>query len=107
MGTKANLVVDQGATFSAELALVDENGDPINLDGYEVSATMKKWYTSLNLAATFGSTVDEVAGTITLTLTASQTAGLTAGRYVYNVELVAGAVVSRVLEGIVTVTPQV
>jgi hypothetical protein len=44
---------------------------------------------------------------ITLGLTANQTSNLVAGRYVYDVELTEGGEVSRIVEGIVTVTPQV
>ena len=41
-------------------------------------------------------------------MTANATANVVAGRYVYDVELVdGGGVVTRLLEGIVTVTPQV
>ena len=44
----------------------------------------------------------------TLTLSSSATGSLTAGRYVYDVEITSdAAVVSRVVEGIVTVNPQV
>jgi len=49
-----------------------------------------------------------VSGTVALGLTATQTANLVPGRYVYDVEVVSGAnVVSRIIEGIVTVTPEV
>jgi len=43
-----------------------------------------------------------------LALTDTQTANLTAGRYVYDVVLTDSAnVTSRIVEGIVTVTPRV
>ena len=48
------------------------------------------------------------AGVITLSLTATETAALTAGRYVYDLEMVSsGGQVTRLLEGICTVTPEV
>jgi hypothetical protein len=56
---------------------------------------------------TFTVTIDALNGEVTLSLTATQTAALTAGRYVYDVELTIGSTVSRVIEGIVTVTPEV
>ena len=46
-------------------------------------------------------------GQVTLSLTATVTAGLASGRYVYDVELTTGSTVSRVLEGLVTVSPEV
>ena len=107
MATKANLVIDQGTTFSADLSLTDDNGEPLNLEGYAANSQMRKWYTSINPSAVFNASVNAQLGTITLSLEASNTSNLTAGRYVYDVEINNGSVVSRVVEGIVTVTPQV
>jgi hypothetical protein len=48
------------------------------------------------------------AGVITLSLTATETAALAAGRYVYDLEMVSsGGQVTRLLEGVVTVSPEV
>ena len=48
-------------------------------------------------------------GEISITLTAAQTANVKAGRYVYDLELVNSntTTVERVVEGIVTVYPEV
>ena len=107
MATKANLVIDQGSTFSTDLTLKDENGDPLNLSGYNANSQMRKWYTSSNATAVFTTSIAENDGVITLSLTANQTNIITAGRYVYDVEINDGSSVSRVVEGIITVTPQV
>lgn len=107
MATKANLVIDQGSTFSTSLNLTDENGDPISLLGYTANSQIRKWYTSATPAATFTTNTSEGDGVITLSLTSAQTSNLVAGRYVYDVEIDNGATVSRIVEGIVTVTPQV
>jgi len=40
-------------------------------------------------------------------MNANTTSSITAGRYVYDVELVNGSYVTRAAEGIVTVTPEV
>jgi len=104
MATKANLVIDQGATFSADLSLTDDNGDVMNLNGYTANSQMRKWYTSSNSVA-FTTDINVTAGSITLSLTATQTSNLVAGRYVYDVEVTENGVISRVVEGIVTVTP--
>jgi len=106
MATKANLVIDQGATFSTDLSLTDENGDALILAGYTANSQIRKWYTSTNYIA-FTTSVNTSIGVITLSLTDSQTANLTAGRYVYDVEINDGSTVSRVVEGIITVTPNV
>jgi hypothetical protein len=48
------------------------------------------------------------AGVITVSLTATETAALAAGRYVYDLEMVSsGGLVTRLLEGVVTVSPEV
>jgi hypothetical protein len=107
MATKANLVIDQGSTFSTDLSLQDENGDPLNLNGYTANSQIRKWYTSSNASATFTASINVDSGIITLSLSATETSNLVSGRYVYDVEIKDGDAVSRVVEGIVTVTPQV
>lgn len=108
MATKANLIIDQGTTFSVELDLTDDNGDILLLEGYTANAQMRKWYTSSN-STVFFTSINSNTGQISLSLTANQTGLLTAGRYVYDVEITDNTSnsVSRVVEGIVTVTPQV
>jgi len=106
MATKANLVIDQGATYEVTLDLTDENGDILNLNGYSANSQLRKWYTSTNSTA-FSTSINAAAGTITLSLSATQTANLTAGRYVYDVEVTSSGVISRIIEGIVTVSPNV
>jgi hypothetical protein len=107
MATKAPLVIDQGSTFSADLNLTDENGDGLSLIGFTANSQIRKWYSSSNAAATFTTSINVSSSVITLSLTANQTSNLVAGRYVYDVEISDGATVSRIVEGIVTVTPQV
>lgn len=106
MATKVNLVVDQGTTFSTSITFNDENGNTINFSTYSGSAQMRKHYTSSN------STVFTVSltsnGVVTLQLTANQTGNLVAGRYVYDLEVTDSSnQISRLIEGIVTVTPNV
>jgi len=108
MATKANLLIDQGTTFVAELNLADDNDDIIDLTNHQANSQMRKWYTSSNAAATFTTSINTYSGSITLSLTATQTSSLSAGRYVYDVEIrnISTNAVSRILEGIVTVTPE-
>ena len=106
MATKANLVIDQGSTYSTVLTLTDEFGDSLLLNGMVANSQMRKSYTSSN-ATTFSTSIDTQTGTITLSLSAAQTGALVAGRYVYDVEIQNNTSVTRILEGIVTVTPQV
>ena len=107
MATKANLVIDQGSTYSTVLTLTDEFGDSLLLNGMVANSQMRKSYTSSN-ATTFSTSIDTQTGTITLSLSAAQTGALVAGRYVYDVVIKNNSDVrTRVLEGIVNILPQV
>ena len=108
MSTKAHLVIDQGSTFSTDLNLSDDNGDPLNLIGFYANSLMKKWYTSSN-SVMFTTYINSSSGVITLSLDANTTANLVPGRYVYDVDVTQASTgtVSRVVEGYVTVTPSV
>jgi len=107
MASKANLVIDQGTTFSTDLYLTDTDGSPLLLNGYTASSQMRKWYTSSSATAAFTTYVNTSSSFITLSLSSTLTNTIPAGRYVYDVEITNGTTVSRVVEGIVTVTPQV
>jgi hypothetical protein len=107
MATKANIVIDQGTTFSTVITLADENGDAINLTGYSANSQIRKHYSSSN-SQSFSVSLGGSLGTVTLSLTSTQTSNLVAGRYVYDVEVTSSSnVISRIVEGIVTVTPEV
>lgn len=107
MATKANIIVDQGTTFSTVINLTDDNGDPIDLTGYTGESEIRKHYSSSN-SQSFTVTLGGTLGSLELGLSASQTSNLTPGRYVYDVEITSSSnVVSRIVEGIVTVTPEV
>jgi hypothetical protein len=107
MATKANIIIDQGTTFSTVITLADEDGNAIDLTGYSANSQIRKHYSSSN-SQSFSVSLGGILGTVTLSLTSVQTANLVAGRYVYDVEVTSSSnVVSRIVEGIVTVTPEV
>jgi len=108
MAIKANLIVDQGSSFVTTLALTDSNDDPINLNLYTFSGQIRKHYTSSN-STSFTITGDGNTGVLTLSLSANSTANLVAGRYLYDIEITetSSSNITRVVEGIVTVTPNV
>lgn len=107
MAIKANLVMDQGADFSTTINLTDDNGDVQVLTGYSGAASMRKHYTS-STSYDFTVVVVPSLGTVTMTMTANATANIVAGRYVYDCEITDGSgQKSRLVEGIVEVTPRV
>jgi hypothetical protein len=106
MATKLNLFIDQGTDFSTSIEVADEEGTPLNLTTYTGRSQMRKHYTS----TTFNSfnVTGNANGVITISMNAATSANITGGRYVWDLELVSsGNVVSRIVEGIVTINPEV
>lgn len=108
MAIKANLIIDQGASFESSFNVTDDDDATINLTGFTGAAQMRKHYTSVSYY-TFNVAIDAVLGIVTLSMDANTTNTIPAGRYVYDCELTdtTSNVRSRLVEGIVTVTPQV
>ena len=106
MAIKANIVIDQGADFTAVVDLVDSDGNVYDLTGYTVAAQMRKNYTS-SAATTFTTSHNAAGGEISLSLTNTVTGALEPGRYLYDVEITrtSSGVITRVVEGVATVTP--
>lgn len=106
MAIKANLVIDQGTDFSALIDVLDTDDSAYDLTGFTATSQMRKNYASASPAATFTASHNGALGQITLTLANSITSDLDPGRYLYDVEIEsAGGTITRVVEGIVTVTP--
>lgn len=106
MATVNNIVIDQGTTFSLSIVMTNSDGSAKDLTDYTVTAQLRKSYYSSTSTDFTVATVD-LSGEITLSLTAAQTGSLKAGRYVYDCEAASASETLRVVEGIVTVTPQV
>ena len=109
MASISNLTIDQGTTYSVTITVNDDTGSARNLTGYTGRSQMRRsYYTSANTAFTV-SVTNPANGEISITLTAAQTANVKAGRYVYDLELVNAnsTTVERVVEGVVTVYPEV
>ena len=111
MAAIANLTIDQGATFSSDVTVKDANGNAFDLTGYTASAKMAKGFQSTKTRTSITCTIQAPAtnGLVTLSLTADQTTALDDGRYVYDLEILqtSSSTVTRVIEGIITVRPQV
>lgn len=107
MSIKANIVIDQGSTFQTSINVTDENDEIVNLTGYTAQAQMRKHYTA-SLSYNFVTSISPALGIVTLSMTANTTNAIAAGRYVYDCELTdSNGLVTRLVEGIVTVTPGV
>ncbi len=106
MASKINIVIDQGTTFDTSFIIHDSSDEPINFTDYTGQSMMRKSYSSSNSHSfdlTLGSN-----GQVSLHMAATTTNNITPGRYVYDIEVESNVGVrSRLVEGIVTVTPQV
>lgn len=109
---KYNMVCPQGSTFSQELTY-SINSVNVNLTGYSARMQVREKHTSTSTilsltTANGGISLGGSAGTITITISATTTAGLAAKEYVYDIELVSSSsIVTRIIEGKFIVTPEV
>ena len=104
------LYMDQGTTFRNVINLTDDlTNESINVSGYTVRSQMRRSYYSANATASIVCSVTDAAnGEITMSLASSNTSNIKAGRYLFDLETIdTGGTVSRVLEGIITVTPEI
>jgi hypothetical protein len=100
-----NISCDQGATFSRSITWTDSARNPYNITGYTARMHVRSNVASDTTALTLTTENSRIAlggtaGTVTLTIAASDTANLTPGLYVYDLELVSPTnVVTRLVEG--------
>ena len=106
---KHNFTLEQGSTFNREIS-VQENSQALNLTGYSARMQMRSTHDSSSIALTFTAAIANPAtnGKINLGATATATAAVEEGIYVYDLEIESSAgTVTRILEGTITVTPEV
>ena len=114
------IVIEQKATFSLQLRLFTDaaKAQPRDLTGYSAKMTIKKSFSEEVAVLEASSTgvspmiaMGGAAGTITVTMPATTTKDVPEMKLgVYDVILVSGgspAVVERLLQGMVTITPGV
>jgi hypothetical protein len=107
-----NFTLDQGSDWDLNVVYKDENGDVINLTGYTAAMQLRQNYNSdsaeLTLSTSNGGIVITGAqGKLLLHATAVQTGALDAGFYVYDLEITSGGVVTRLIQGQITVAGEV
>jgi hypothetical protein len=103
-----NFTIEQGATFTRLLTL-KENDSVMNLTGYSAASQMRLTHDTSTVAGTITSVVASgTGGQITLSMTAAQTGAIEEGIYVYDAEITNSVgSVTRILQGRITLTPQV
>jgi len=104
----SNLTIDQGTTFTANIDCTASDGNTLNLAGYSAAAQLRKTYSSSTSTAFTAIVANATTGRLQISLTATQTGALEAGRYVYDVEITdSSGIITRVVEGQVEITPGV
>ena len=111
MAGSYNFTIEQGATFNLLMTWRIDNV-AVNLTGYtarlQARIDVDETETILSLTTGAGITLGGAAGTITLDQTATQTALLPKGEYVYDLELQSsGGVVTRLLQGELNISAEV
>jgi hypothetical protein len=104
-----NLVIEQGTDFYATFTVTNDDGTPLNLSGFTGTCKMKRSHASNStpISVDLGY-VSRSAGKISISMSAANTTTLKAKRYVYEIILISpNNVKSRVIEGLVEVTPGV
>ena len=107
-----NIPAEQGATFTRVLTWRDENDALIDLTAYTARMQVRADYAStttvLSLTTENGKiTLGGAAGTITLLVSAADMAAVSGASFVYDLELVNGATVTRLVQGNFAVNAEV
>lgn len=108
-----HFVCPQGTTFRRTVTY-DINDVPVNLSGYSARLQVRENYYSDNYVVSLdsgsigGITLGGSAGTIDILIEDSVTTDITAGDYVYDLEIInPSSYVDRLIEGTFIVTPEV
>lgn len=107
-----HILTDGGATFSRQLTWKDETGTPVNLTSYTARMQLRTAVQNDSMVLELSTSNGRIslggsAGTIDLTITAADMTTLVPTKYVYDLELINGTVVTRLVQGTFTVRPEV
>ena len=104
-----NLIIDQGSDFALDL-VIKQGGTALNLTNYTGRAQLRTSVDASSASATFSVTVTNAAnGALKMQLPAATSSGISAGQYVYDLEIFTAndSIVKRIIQGDVTLTPEV
>tara|TARA_R100001460_G_scaffold15010_1_gene33440 strand:+ start:385 stop:723 length:339 start_codon:yes stop_codon:yes gene_type:complete len=106
---KYDIVIDQGSDFAIEVQIQQDSAN-VNLSTHSARAQLRPTPTSSTKTADFTCTVVNASqGKIKMSLNNTTTASIANGKYYYDLELVntSASSVTRLLEGVARVTPEV
>lgn len=105
--------IEQGSTLIKPIVWKDSSGNPINLAGYSAKMQVRQSVSSEDVLLELSSANSKISmgttnGTLTLLLSATETAAITWRTGRYDLELTSsGAVVTRLLQGTITISREV
>ena len=104
-----DITIEQGATFQMGITMTNADGTVFDLSTWTPRSMIRKKYSDANATETFNIAANVVTGVISMSLPPANTANLAAGSYVYDLEIAtaANADVRRILQGSITVSPEV
>ena len=99
-----DISTEQGSSLSRVVTYNDASGNPVNLTGYtaqmQVRPRASSGFAYLSLTSPSGGlTLGGTTGTITILVDGSVTSAIPAGRYVYDLEVINGVYVDKVMGG--------
>ena len=109
MAQFVELSMDQGTHFGVDITVINEDGSARNVSNSTFTCSVRKSYYSASPTANLTITAADAAnGILYANATAAVTSNIRPGRYLYDIkERTSSNVVSRLIEGIITVYPQV
>lgn len=99
-----NLKIEQGCTFRYTLSISNDANELTDLTGYTAVAVMRMEFDSDVNKYVLTCTIPN-SETIVMALTATQTDAIQPGRYWYDLRISKDGTVTRILEGIIQVSP--
>ena len=107
MSAKYNLVCDQATTFNWQFQ-IKNNETPWDLTNYTATMTVRPFVgantTTIVASTDNGRIALQSQGTVVVNIDATDTGDIAPSRYVYDLVLDSGGVVTRILEGKFVVT---
>lgn len=110
MSDPVELTIYQGATWNSQFQWFNDDATPIDLTGYTGRMQLRRVITdaspAFELTTANGRMTLDAQGRVNVTISATDTATLS-GEYVFDCEVISGAVVTRLVRGTITVISEV
>ena len=108
MAGNLDLTSEPGAPFSRTITIKDDSNVAVNITSDTFAGQIRKRPQSGSVEASFTFTITDGAnGEVTATISATDTAAMDTGDFVYDIEWTSGSTETRLLERTASVTAEV